>query len=110
MFLIFVFLCKYDKKNFTSSQGQIDGNVVKLKFTLPPRQRASSPLKPPPPPPKRDAPQNDKVAIGAEKDAQQRPGGCKCLKLYIAYRLFRAYYNGHFSVIWLFNKHCPHLG
>uniref|UniRef100_A0A0D9VAI8 RRM domain-containing protein n=1 Tax=Leersia perrieri TaxID=77586 RepID=A0A0D9VAI8_9ORYZ len=52
--------------------GQIDGNVVKLRFTLAPRQRAPSPMKaPPPPPPKRDVP-NDKGATSAEKDAQQR--------------------------------------
>uniref|UniRef100_A0A0E0JTV9 RRM domain-containing protein n=1 Tax=Oryza punctata TaxID=4537 RepID=A0A0E0JTV9_ORYPU len=52
--------------------GQIDGNVVKLRFTLAPRQRAASPMKAPPPPPKRDVPHNDKGAPSAEKDAQQR--------------------------------------
>jgi RNA-binding protein with serine-rich domain 1 len=60
--------------------GQIDGNVVKLRFTLQPRQRAASPTKVPPPP-KRDAPPNDKGASSAEKDAQQRPRECKLLKL-----------------------------
>ncbi len=53
-------------------QGQIDGNVVKLRFTLAPRQRASSPMKAPPPPPKRDVPHNEKGAPSAEKDVQQR--------------------------------------
>jgi RNA-binding protein with serine-rich domain 1 len=52
--------------------GQIDGNVVKLRFTLAPRQRASSPMKAPPPPPKRDVPHNEKGAPSAEKDVQQR--------------------------------------
>ncbi|TVU36895.1 hypothetical protein EJB05_18848, partial [Eragrostis curvula] len=54
--------------------GQIDGNVVKLKFNpLQPRQRALSPVKAPPPPPKRGVPQNDKGASIVEKDTQQRP-------------------------------------
>ncbi|CAD6225106.1 unnamed protein product [Miscanthus lutarioriparius] len=53
--------------------GQIDGNVVKLRFTLQPRQRAASPMKAPPPPPKRDAPQIEKGVSSAEKDAQQHP-------------------------------------
>uniref|UniRef100_A0A0D9YKA0 RRM domain-containing protein n=1 Tax=Oryza glumipatula TaxID=40148 RepID=A0A0D9YKA0_9ORYZ len=52
--------------------GQIDGNVVKLRFTLAPRQRTSSPMKAPPPPPKRDVPHNEKGAPSAEKDVQQR--------------------------------------
>jgi hypothetical protein len=38
-------------------------------------------MKVPPPPPKRDAPQTDKGAASAEKDAQQRPRECKLLKL-----------------------------
>ncbi|PWZ34691.1 Serine/arginine-rich splicing factor SR45 [Zea mays] len=53
--------------------GQIDGNIVKLRFTLQPRQRAASPVKAPPPPPKRDALQIEKGVSSAEKDAQQRP-------------------------------------
>ncbi|CAD6342359.1 unnamed protein product [Miscanthus lutarioriparius] len=53
--------------------GQIDGNVVKLRFTLQPRQRAASPMKAPPPPPKRDASQIENGVSSAEKDAQQRP-------------------------------------
>jgi hypothetical protein len=69
-----------NKFYYKSFQGQIDGNVVKLRFTLQPRQRAASPTKVPPPP-KRDAPPNDKGASSAEKDAQQRPRECKLLKL-----------------------------
>ncbi|CAD6206542.1 unnamed protein product [Miscanthus lutarioriparius] len=61
------------RRLFFTWMGQIDGNVVKLRFTLQPRQRAASPMKAPPPPPKRDAPQIEKGVSSAEKDAQQRP-------------------------------------
>lgn len=56
-----------------SSQGQIDGNVVRVKFTLTQRQKPSSPPKAIPAAPKREAPQREKVGANAEKDAQQRP-------------------------------------
>jgi hypothetical protein len=81
---VYIFLFPYEQmtNKFILSQAQIDGNVVKLRFTLTPRQKASSPMKPLPPPPKRDAPQNDKGATAVEKDAQQRPRERKLLKFY----------------------------
>ncbi|KAF3493362.1 hypothetical protein DY000_02054961 [Brassica cretica] len=51
--------------------GQIDGNVVKAKFTLPPRQKLSPPPKPVSTAPKREAPKSDSAAI--EKDGPGRP-------------------------------------
>ncbi|KAL6007556.1 hypothetical protein ACLOJK_033054 [Asimina triloba] len=53
--------------------GQIDGNVVRARFTLPQRQKVSPPPKAvPPPPPKREAPPRENVGPDAEKDGQQR--------------------------------------
>lgn len=55
-------------------QAQIDGNVVRAKFTLPPRPKAS-----PPPKPiasataKRDASKSDNVNADTEKDGPKRP-------------------------------------
>ncbi|WOL14260.1 serine/arginine-rich splicing factor SR45-like isoform X4 [Canna indica] len=53
--------------------GQIDGCVIRVRFTLTQRQKASSPPKAIPAAPKREAPPRDKVGIVAEKDAPQRP-------------------------------------
>ncbi|MQL83416.1 hypothetical protein Taro_015885, partial [Colocasia esculenta] len=49
---------------------QIDGNVVRVRFTLPPRQKPSSPPKVVAP--KRDVPLKDKVAGDTEKDLQPK--------------------------------------
>ena len=57
------------------TQGQIDGNFVKAKFTLPPRQKV--PLPPPPKPvssaPKAEAPKSDNASADVEKDGPKRP-------------------------------------
>ena len=57
------------------TQGQIDGNFVKAKFTLPPRQKV--PLPPPPKPvssaPKGEAPKSDNASADIEKDGPKRP-------------------------------------
>lgn len=55
------------------TQGQIDGNVVKAKFTLPARQKVSPPPKPVPSAPKRDAPKSDNAGADVEKDGPRRP-------------------------------------
>ncbi|CAN7035338.1 unnamed protein product [Brassica rapa subsp. trilocularis] len=52
--------------------GQIDGNVVKAKFTLPSRQKLSPPPKPVSTAPKREAPKPDNAAAGIEKDRPMR--------------------------------------
>jgi len=54
------------------TQAQIDGKVVKATFTLPPRQKVSSPPKPVSAAPKRDAPKSDNAAADAEKDGGPR--------------------------------------
>ena len=54
------------------TQGQIDGNVVKAKFTLPPRQKLSPPPKPVSSAPKREAPKPDNAAADIEKDGPMR--------------------------------------
>ncbi|WOL01260.1 serine/arginine-rich splicing factor SR45-like isoform X2 [Canna indica] len=53
--------------------GQIDGCVVRVRFTLTQRQKASSPPKAIPVAPKREAPPRNKVGPSLEKDAPQRP-------------------------------------
>lgn len=57
------------------TQAQIDGNFVKAKFTLPPRQKV--PLPPPPKPvssaPKGEAPKSDNASADVEKDGPKRP-------------------------------------
>lgn len=53
-------------------QAQIDGNIVKARFTLPPRQKVSSPAKAPALAPKRDAPRADNAGADAEKDGPKR--------------------------------------
>lgn len=62
-------------------QGQIDGCVVRVRFTLTQRQKASSPPKVMPAAPKREVPPRDKVGTIAEKDAPQRPRERKYLEL-----------------------------
>ena len=54
-------------------QGQIDGNVVKAKFTLPARQKLSPPPKPVSSVPKREAPKSDSAGADIEKDGPGRP-------------------------------------
>lgn len=56
--------------------GQIDGNVVRAKFTLPPRKKVSSPRKPVPTAPKKDTPKNDSASADVEKDGPKRPREC----------------------------------
>lgn len=62
---------------FFVMQAQIDGNVVKARFTLPPRQKASPPPKAVAP--KRDAPRTDNAGAEVEKDGPKRPRECICL-------------------------------
>ena len=58
------------------SQAQIDGNMVKVRFTLPPRPKPSSPPKPAAPV-KKDAPSKDKPsADAAEKPSQTQAREC----------------------------------
>lgn len=54
-----------------SLQAQIDGNVVRARFTLPQRQKVSPPPKAATSAPKRDAPKADNLS--AEKDGPKRP-------------------------------------
>ncbi|KAE8706151.1 Serine/arginine-rich splicing factor SR45 [Hibiscus syriacus] len=53
---------------------QIDGNVVRAKFTLPPRPKVSPPPKPIAPAPKRDAPKSDNVNADTERDGPNDHG------------------------------------
>lgn len=53
-------------------QAQIDGNVVRARFTLPPRQKVSPPPKPVAAAPKRDAPKTDNASADIEKDGPKR--------------------------------------
>lgn len=53
-------------------QGQIDGNVVRAKFTLPPRQKVSPPSKPIAAAPRRDGPKTDTVNTDIEKEGSKR--------------------------------------
>lgn len=62
-------------------QAQIDGNVVKARFTLPPRQKASPPPKTSAVAPKREAPRTDDAGADVEKDGPKRQRECKCLYL-----------------------------
>ncbi|GMP51834.1 hypothetical protein CsSME_00017909 [Camellia sinensis var. sinensis] len=52
--------------------GQIDGNVVRAKFTLPERKKVSPPPKVVPTVSKRDAPKIDNVGADVEKDGPKR--------------------------------------
>lgn len=53
-------------------QAQIDGNVVRAKFTLPQRQKISSPPKAVATASKRDGPKTDNVGADVEKDGPKR--------------------------------------
>ena len=53
-------------------QGQIDGNVVRAKFTLPQRQKISSPPKAAATASKRDGPKTDNVSADVGKDGPKR--------------------------------------
>lgn len=53
-------------------QGQIDGNVVRAKFTLPQRQKVSSPPKAAGTAVKRDGPKTDNVGTDVGKDGPKR--------------------------------------
>lgn len=57
-------------------QAQIDGNVVQARFTLPPRQKVSPPLKAIANAPRRDAPKTDGIAADVEKDGPKRQREC----------------------------------
>jgi RNA-binding protein with serine-rich domain 1 len=53
-------------------QAQIDGNVVQARFTLPPRQKLSPPLKAVGNASKRDAPKTENASADGEKDGPKR--------------------------------------
>lgn len=53
-------------------QAQIDGNVVKARFTLPPRHKVSPPPKASAVAPKRDGPRTDNASADVEKDGPKR--------------------------------------
>ncbi|CAI0555590.1 unnamed protein product [Linum tenue] len=54
--------------------GQIDGNIVRVRFTLPPRQqKVSPPAKPVASAPKRDLPKTDGASADVDKDGPKRP-------------------------------------
>jgi len=76
-------------------QAQIDGNVVKARFTLPPRQKASPPPKAVAP--KRDAPRTDNAGAEVEKDGPKRPRECICL-IFVEHFLFYIYHSGGFYI------------
>ncbi|RVW42255.1 Serine/arginine-rich splicing factor SR45 [Vitis vinifera] len=59
------------KLNYTW-MAQIDGNVVRAKFTLPQRQKISSPPKAVATASKRDGPKTDNVGADVEKDGPKR--------------------------------------
>lgn len=61
---------------FLVMQAQIDGNVIKARFTLPPRQKVSPPPKASAVAPKRDAPRTDNAGADVEKDGPKRPREC----------------------------------
>lgn len=57
-------------------QAQIDGNIVKTKFTLPPRPKVSPPPKPTASAAKRDAPKPENAAADIDRDGPKRPQEC----------------------------------
>lgn len=67
---------------FFLTQGQIDGNVVKASFTLPPRQKVSPPPKPVSSAPKRDASKSDNAGVEIEKDGPKRPRESKSMRIF----------------------------
>lgn len=62
-------------------QGQIDGCITRVRFTLTQRQKASSPIKVVPAAPKKEAPPKDKVGPPVEKDAPPQPRESEFLQL-----------------------------
>jgi hypothetical protein len=76
-------------------QAQIDGNVVRAKFTLPPRQKLSPPPKPIAAAPKRDAPKTDNTSADAEKDGPKRQRErMACIRL-LSLHILLILYNDH---------------
>lgn len=65
--------------SFFVVQAQIDGNVIKARFTLPPRQKVSPPPKPSALAPKREAPRTDNAGADIEKDGPKRQRECMCV-------------------------------
>jgi len=57
-------------------QAQIDGNVIKARFTLPPRQKVSPPPKASVAAPKRDTPRTDNASADVDKDGPKRQREC----------------------------------
>jgi RNA-binding protein with serine-rich domain 1 len=57
-------------------QAQIDGNVIKARFTLPPRQKVSPPPKASAVVPKREAPRTDNAGADVDKDGAKRLREC----------------------------------
>jgi len=57
-------------------QAQIDGNVIKARFTLPPRQKVSPPPKASIAAPKRDTPRTDNAIADVDKDGPKRQREC----------------------------------
>ena len=57
---------------FVQLQGQIDGNVVRAKFTLPERKKLSPPPKVVATASKKEAPKADNVGAHVEKDEPKR--------------------------------------
>jgi RNA-binding protein with serine-rich domain 1 len=61
---------------FFIMQAQIDGNIIKARFTLPPRQKVSPPPKTSAVVPKREAPRTDNAGADVEKDGPKRLREC----------------------------------
>ena len=57
-------------------QAQIDGNVMKARYTLPPRQKVSPPPKAFAVAPKRDTPRTDNASADVNKDGPKRQREC----------------------------------
>lgn len=57
-------------------QAQIDGNVVRAKFTLPPRPKVSPPPKPISSAAKGDVPKSDNASADIERGGPKRPREC----------------------------------
>lgn len=64
-------------------QAQIDGNVVRAKFTLPERKKVSSPPKVVAAASKKDGPKIDAVGADVEKGGPKRPRECMSLVVVI---------------------------
>ncbi|KAL2245131.1 UNVERIFIED_CONTAM: Serine/arginine-rich splicing factor SR45 [Sesamum indicum] len=62
-----------EKAQLYMDGAQIDGKVVRAKFTLPERKKVASPPKAVPSTSRRDAPKSDDAAADADKDGLKRP-------------------------------------